>query len=80
MCIDDLKYYTFQLFCVDMTMTDQCVCLSASQHDDFRKQQADKVAGGSDIYFLKQTAVNSCGTIALLHAVANNQNKLTFGK
>ncbi|XP_029287322.1 ubiquitin carboxyl-terminal hydrolase isozyme L1 [Cottoperca gobio] len=48
------------------------------QHESFRQQQADKVAGGSDVYFLKQTAVNSCGTIAMLHAVANNKSKLTF--
>ncbi|XP_078119183.1 ubiquitin carboxyl-terminal hydrolase isozyme L1 isoform X2 [Sander vitreus] len=48
------------------------------QHESFRQQQADKVAGGSEVYFLKQTAVNSCGTIALLHAVANNKGKLTF--
>lgn len=34
---------------------------------------------GSDAYFLKQTATNSCGTIALLHALGNNQSKLTFG-
>uniref|UniRef100_A0A8C9Z3G3 Ubiquitin carboxyl-terminal hydrolase n=1 Tax=Sander lucioperca TaxID=283035 RepID=A0A8C9Z3G3_SANLU len=49
------------------------------QHESFRQQQADKVAGGSEVYFLKQTAVNSCGTIALLHAAANNKGKLTFG-
>lgn len=48
------------------------------QHESFRQQQADKVAGGSEVYFVKQTVVNSCGTIALLHAVANNKNKLTF--
>ncbi|XP_059198580.1 ubiquitin carboxyl-terminal hydrolase isozyme L1 isoform X3 [Centropristis striata] len=48
------------------------------QHESFRQQQADKVAGDSGVYFLKQTAVNSCGTIALLHAVANNKSKLTF--
>ncbi|KAL3066621.1 hypothetical protein OYC64_016549 [Pagothenia borchgrevinki] len=48
------------------------------QHEFFRKQQADKVADSSEVYFLKQTAVNSCGTIALLHAVANNKSKLTF--
>ncbi|KAI4833063.1 hypothetical protein KUCAC02_015992 [Chaenocephalus aceratus] len=48
------------------------------QHESFRKQQADKVADSSEVYFLKQTAVNSCGTIALLHAVANNKSKLTF--
>ncbi|XP_074485576.1 ubiquitin carboxyl-terminal hydrolase isozyme L1 [Sebastes fasciatus] len=48
------------------------------QHESFRKQQGDKVTGGSEVYFLKQTAVNSCGTIALVHAVANNKSKLTF--
>lgn len=48
------------------------------QHESFRSQQADKVSGGSEAYFLKQTAVNSCGTIALLHAVANNKGKMTF--
>lgn len=50
------------------------------QHESFRSQQADKVSGGSEAYFLKQTAVNSCGTIALLHAVANNKDKMTFGE
>lgn len=50
------------------------------QHESFRSQQADKVSGGSEAYFLKQTAVNSCGTIALLHAVANNEDKMTFGE
>ena len=48
------------------------------QHESFRKQQEDNVAGDSEVYFLKQTIVNSCGTIALLHAVANNESKLTF--
>ncbi|XP_069545329.1 ubiquitin carboxyl-terminal hydrolase isozyme L1 [Brachyistius frenatus] len=48
------------------------------QHESFRAQQADKISGGSEVYFLKQTAVNSCGTIALLHVVANNKGKLTF--
>ncbi|XP_026216725.1 ubiquitin carboxyl-terminal hydrolase isozyme L1 [Anabas testudineus] len=48
------------------------------QHESFRQQQADKIAEDSAVYFLKQTAANSCGTIALLHAVANNKSKLTF--
>ncbi|XP_041789291.1 ubiquitin carboxyl-terminal hydrolase isozyme L1 [Chelmon rostratus] len=48
------------------------------QHESFRQQQADKVAGDSEVYFLKQTAANSCGTIALLHAVANDKSKPTF--
>ncbi|XP_074520729.1 ubiquitin carboxyl-terminal hydrolase isozyme L1 [Halichoeres trimaculatus] len=48
------------------------------QHESFRKQQADKISGDAEAYFLKQTGDNSCGTIALLHTVANNKNKLTF--
>ncbi|KAM9856461.1 ubiquitin carboxyl-terminal hydrolase isozyme L1 [Aulostomus maculatus] len=48
------------------------------QHESFRQQQAGKATGGSDLYFLKQTAVNCCGTIALLHAVGNNQKKIQF--
>ncbi|XP_061626449.1 ubiquitin carboxyl-terminal hydrolase isozyme L1 isoform X2 [Phyllopteryx taeniolatus] len=48
------------------------------EHDSFRHQQTDKVVRSSDAYFLKQTATNSCGTVALLHALANNQSKLTF--
>lgn len=48
------------------------------QHETFRQQQADKVAAGSEVYFLKQTVGNSCGTIALVHAVGNNRDKLTF--
>uniref|UniRef100_A0A3Q1GBJ1 Ubiquitin carboxyl-terminal hydrolase n=1 Tax=Acanthochromis polyacanthus TaxID=80966 RepID=A0A3Q1GBJ1_9TELE len=47
-------------------------------HESFRVQQADKVSEGSEVYFLKQTVVNSCGTIALLHAVANNKSELSF--
>ncbi|KAG8134850.1 putative Ubiquitin carboxyl-terminal hydrolase protein [Naja naja] len=31
-----------------------------------------------DVYFVKQTASNSCGTIGLIHAVANNQDKIRF--
>uniref|UniRef100_A0A8C6S6E4 Ubiquitin carboxyl-terminal hydrolase n=1 Tax=Neogobius melanostomus TaxID=47308 RepID=A0A8C6S6E4_9GOBI len=48
------------------------------QHESFRKQQADKVVAGSDVYFLKQTVGNSCGTIALLHIVGNNKDNMTF--
>lgn len=50
------------------------------QHENFRKQQADKIAEESGVYFLKQTASNSCGTIALLHTVANNKGKFAFGE
>ncbi|KAJ0033561.1 hypothetical protein NQD34_000668 [Periophthalmus magnuspinnatus] len=48
------------------------------QHESFRQKQADKVAAGSEVYFLKQSVGNSCGTIALLHSVGNNKDKMTF--
>lgn len=48
------------------------------QHESFRSQQADKVASSSEVYFLKQTVDNSCGTIALLHAVGNSKDNMTF--
>uniref|UniRef100_A0A3B4AUA4 Ubiquitin carboxyl-terminal hydrolase n=1 Tax=Periophthalmus magnuspinnatus TaxID=409849 RepID=A0A3B4AUA4_9GOBI len=50
------------------------------QHESFRQKQADKVAAGSEVYFLKQSVGNSCGTIALLHSVGNNKDKMTFSK
>lgn len=48
------------------------------QHKSFREQQADNVETGSEVYFLKQTVGNSCGTIALLHVVGNNKVHMTF--
>ncbi|XP_060949588.1 uncharacterized protein LOC133026685 [Limanda limanda] len=49
-----------------------------NKHKSFREKQADKVAEESEVYFLKQTIVNSCGIVALLHAVANNKSKMAF--
>ncbi|XP_072526717.1 ubiquitin carboxyl-terminal hydrolase isozyme L1 [Salminus brasiliensis] len=46
------------------------------QHEEFRSSQS--VDGSKDVYFLNQTVVNSCGTVGLLHAVANNQDKMSF--
>uniref|UniRef100_A0A6J0T016 Ubiquitin carboxyl-terminal hydrolase n=1 Tax=Pogona vitticeps TaxID=103695 RepID=A0A6J0T016_9SAUR len=52
-----------------------------AQHENFRKKQIEELKGqevSSKVYFLKQTASNSCGTIGLIHAVANNQDKILF--
>ncbi|XP_054846180.1 ubiquitin carboxyl-terminal hydrolase isozyme L1 [Eublepharis macularius] len=52
-----------------------------AQHENFRKKQIEKLKGqdvSSKVYFLKQTASNSCGTIGLVHAAANNQDKISF--
>ncbi|XP_023685267.2 ubiquitin carboxyl-terminal hydrolase isozyme L1 [Paramormyrops kingsleyae] len=52
------------------------------QHESFRKKQAEdlegKCKGNSSVYFIKQTIGNSCGTVGLLHAVANNKDKMEF--
>lgn len=53
-----------------------------SQHENFRKKQIEELKGqevSPKVYFMKQTIGNSCGTIGLIHAVANNQDKLEFG-
>ncbi|KAJ8335451.1 hypothetical protein SKAU_G00387930 [Synaphobranchus kaupii] len=52
------------------------------QHESFREKQMAELGGSQGdpkVYFLKQTVVNSCGTVGLLHAVANNQDKIEFG-
>lgn len=46
------------------------------QHEEFRSKQS--VVDGQGVYFLKQTVVNSCGTVGLIHAVANNQDTIDF--
>ncbi|XP_069035082.1 ubiquitin carboxyl-terminal hydrolase isozyme L3 isoform X2 [Lepisosteus oculatus] len=40
------------------------------------KSQGQEVS--SEVYFMKQTIGNACGTIGLIHAVANNQDRLEF--
>ena len=42
------------------------------------KEEGQEVS--PDVYFMKQTIGNACGTIGLIHAVANNQASLEFGK
>uniref|UniRef100_A0A8C0FVX2 Ubiquitin carboxyl-terminal hydrolase n=1 Tax=Chelonoidis abingdonii TaxID=106734 RepID=A0A8C0FVX2_CHEAB len=52
-----------------------------AQHENFRKKQIEELKGqevSSKVYFLKQMVGNSCGTIGLIHAVANNQDKFAF--
>ncbi|XP_078534396.1 ubiquitin carboxyl-terminal hydrolase isozyme L1 isoform X1 [Lissotriton helveticus] len=54
-----------------------------AQHESFREKQATDLSGKENhpkVYFMKQTVGNSCGTIGLIHAVANNRDKLTLGE
>ena len=32
------------------------------------------------MYFMKQTIGNACGTVAMIHSIANNTDVLQFGK
>ncbi|KAJ8012566.1 hypothetical protein DPEC_G00044190 [Dallia pectoralis] len=53
------------------------------QYESFRlEEEATIKAQGQevspDVYFMKQTIGNACGTIGLIHAVANNQQNLEF--
>ncbi|XP_078513559.1 ubiquitin carboxyl-terminal hydrolase isozyme L3 [Lissotriton helveticus] len=54
------------------------------KHEEHKAEEQSRIkARGQElsptIYFVKQTIRNACGTIALIHAVANNQKKLEFG-
>lgn len=48
------------------------------EEEERLKEQPQEVS--PDVYFIKQTIGNACGTIGLIHAVANNQARLEFGE
>ena len=48
---------------------------------ELANQEAHKEAGGQgsgSVFYVKQKIGNACGTIALLHAMANNRDLATF--
>uniref|UniRef100_A0A3B3SVT8 ubiquitinyl hydrolase 1 n=1 Tax=Paramormyrops kingsleyae TaxID=1676925 RepID=A0A3B3SVT8_9TELE len=49
-----------------------------NKHESFRASQLRSDEDDHKVYFLKQTVGNSCGTVGLLHTVANNKDKLEF--
>ncbi|KAJ8253385.1 hypothetical protein GJAV_G00212340 [Gymnothorax javanicus] len=53
------------------------------KYESFRIEEEAKIkaqgqAVNADVYFMRQTIGNACGTIGLIHAVANNQARLEF--
>lgn len=57
---------------------------SNDQYEDFKKQQEDEIKErgqkvDENVYFLKQYVHNACGTVALIHSVANNLDQIELG-
>lgn len=55
------------------------------QYEAFKQEEEEKLKDqrqevSPDVYFIKQTIGNACGTIGLIHAVANNKVHLEFGE
>ncbi|KAJ9505398.1 hypothetical protein QJQ45_009575 [Haematococcus lacustris] len=50
---------------------------AAARQED-AEQASRPPAGGADVFFMKQTIGNACGTIALLHSLGNLQGQLTI--
>lgn len=56
-----------------------------TQYEAFKQEEEERLKDqgqqvSPDVYFIKQTIGNACGTIGLIHAVANNQKHLEFGE
>ncbi|XP_036153766.1 ubiquitin carboxyl-terminal hydrolase isozyme L3 isoform X4 [Myotis myotis] len=54
-----------------------------NQYEVFRTEEEEKIKSQgqdvkSSVYFMKQTISNACGTIGLIHAIANNKDKMHF--
>jgi len=52
-------------------------------YENFRKEEEEKKTKegqtvSDNVYFTKQTVGNACGTVGIIHAIANNVEKLTF--
>ncbi|XP_040607489.1 ubiquitin carboxyl-terminal hydrolase isozyme L3 isoform X2 [Mesocricetus auratus] len=53
------------------------------KYEVFRTEEEEKIKSQgqdvtSSVYFIKQTISNACGTIGLIHAIANNKDKMHF--
>ncbi|KAL9438883.1 hypothetical protein AB3S75_024534 [Citrus x aurantiifolia] len=52
--------------------------LTAQSEEERRLQDNDKKEFSKNVYFMKQTVGNACGTIGLLHAVGNVTSEIKF--
>uniref|UniRef100_A0A8C6S9U1 Ubiquitin carboxyl-terminal hydrolase n=1 Tax=Neogobius melanostomus TaxID=47308 RepID=A0A8C6S9U1_9GOBI len=50
----------------------------AFKQEEEERLKTEKQDVSSDVYFIKQTIGNACGTIGIIHAVANNLKHLEF--
>lgn len=79
-----LKYNRcLQVVHVYASYINTCCCIV--QYEAFKQEQEVKLKNqrqdvSPDVYFIKQTIGNACGTIGLIHAVGNNQTHLDFGE
>lgn len=58
---------------------------TGEKHEAFSKQQEEDIQDngqvvGETVYFMRQTIKNACGTVALIHAVANSKDQITLAE
>ena len=58
------------------------VCIQVRESEGKEKERIEKEGQvvSPSVYFVKQTIGNACGTIGLLHALGNCQDKITFSE
>lgn len=61
------------------------ILVPLNQYEAFKQEEEERLKSqrqevSPDVYFMRQTIGNACGTIGLIHAVANNLAHLEFGE
>ncbi|XP_078370704.1 ubiquitin carboxyl-terminal hydrolase isozyme L3-like [Oculina patagonica] len=56
---------------------------TSDKYHEYKKEQEEKVKEkgqevSPNVYFMKQTIGNACGTVAMIHSIANNTDVLEF--
>lgn len=66
------------IFILDI-LFDVQICLLTSQYEKHRSEEDAKLQANppvdlpADLFYMKQIIHNACGTIALVHSIANNK-------